>query len=233
MTNINIVYFIWINPLKNYKAIISGQLRDMKKSGILNESKIYIEISCQYEDINIDIHSFIIELIKDYDYEINFHSDNKYEYFGIKKLYDLAKYEPNKYYLYLHSKGMFNYNNKDKRHIYEKTLTVGTVSQFKNVIQIFNTHENISKIGLFPSNLHNQNFIWLNFFWCRGTYINTCQDPEITEDRYYYERWSGTGEKNSLTYNLYENNYKKYELNEVGDILNSLNGNFFVDFNQN
>ena len=201
----------------------------MKKSKILYNSKLYIEISCQYKDIDNDINNFISKILKGYNYEINFHFENKYEYFGIKKLYDLAKSEPDKYYLYLHSKGMFNYDNKHERHIYEKSLTVGTVSQYKKVIEIFKTNKNISKIGLFPSNLHNQNFVWLNFFWCRGTYINTCHDPIITDDRYYYERWSGTGEQNSLTYNLYENNYKKYELNEVGDILNNLNGKFFID----
>ena len=228
MTNINIVYFIWINPNKNYEAIISGQLKDIVKSEILNHSKLYIEISCQYEHINKNINDLIVNIVKDYNYEINFHKDNKYEYFGIKKLYDLAKNEPNKYYLYLHSKGMFNYDNKNERHIYEKTLTRGTIIEYKNIIEKFQNNKNIAKIGLFPSSLHNQNFIWLNFFWARGTYLNTCQDPKITNDRYYYERWSGTGERNSLTYNLYENNYKKYELNEVGDILNKLNGNFFL-----
>jgi len=226
MSKINIIYFIWINPKKNYEVIISGQLKDMVKSKILNDSKLYIEISCQYEIMNQKITHFITEIIKGYNYEIKFHEDNKYEYFGIKKLYDLAKSEPNKYYLYLHSKGMFNYDNINERHIYEKTLTRGSIVYHKKVLEIFTNNKNISKIALFPSNLHNQNFIWLNFFWSKGTYLNTCEDPKITDDRYYYERWSGTGERNSLTYNLYENNFKKYELNEVGDILNKLNGYF-------
>jgi hypothetical protein len=226
MSKINIIYFIWINPKKNYEVIISGQLKDIVKSKILNHSKLYIEISCQYENIYKKLTDLISEIIKTYNYEIKFHQDNKYEYFGIKKLYDLAKSEPNKYYLYLHSKGMFNYDNINERHIYEKTLTRGSIVNHKKVIEIFTNNENISKIALFPSNLHNQNFIWLNFFWSKGTYLNTCEDPKITDDRYYYERWSGTGEKNSLTYNLYENNFKKYELHEVGDILNKLNGYF-------
>ena len=128
--------------------------------------------------------------------------------------------------MYLHSKGMFNYNNFDKRHNYEKTATKGTVYQYEKVLEIFKNNSNVSKIGLFPSSLHNQNFIWLNFFWSRGYYLQTCQDPIVTNDRYYYERWSGTGEKSSLMYNLHENNYKQYELREVGDILNHLNGEY-------
>ena len=226
MKRINIVYFIWINPNKNYEAIISGQLNDMKNSGLLNKSKLYIEICCEYENITENIKGFIDKIVGEYKYEINFHSENKYEYYGIKKLYDLAILEPDRYYLYLHSKGMFNYDNIHERHIYEKTLTKGTVYQCRKVIQIFKNNANISRIGLFPSSLNDENFIWLNFFWSRGYYLNTCENPIVTSDRFYYERWSGTGERNSLTYNLHENNYKKYLLNEVGDILNELNGEY-------
>ena len=110
-----IVYFCWINPKKNFKEIISGQLNDMKECGILEKSKLHIKICCEYENIINDIKAFIELIIKDYIYEINFYFENNYEYYGIKKLYDLSKKEPDKYYLYLHSKGMFNYNNTDKR----------------------------------------------------------------------------------------------------------------------
>ena len=229
MNKINIVYFAWINKNKNYECIILGQLNEIINSNILNEGKIYIEICCEYEDIKNNLKEKIDETLKTFDYEIEFHSNNLFEYYGIKKLYDLAIKEPNKYYLYLHSKGMFNYDNIDTRHIYEKTLTKGTVYQYKKVIELFETNPNISKIGLFPSSLHDERFIWLNFYWSRGTYLNTCQIPIITTNRYYYETWSGTGERNSLIYNLHENNYKQYQLNEVGDILNDLNGNYYID----
>ena len=122
---------------------------------------------------------------------------------------------------------MFRYKNIDERHIYEKTLTKGTVYQYKKVIEIFNKNSNISKIGLFPSAINNKNFIWLNFFWARGTYLTTCENPIKTHDRFYYEKWSGTGELKSLTYNLHENNYKKYELGSVGGTLNKLKGEYF------
>lgn len=227
MRPINIIYFIWINPNKNFESIIKGQLKDMIDSNILDMSTLYIEVCCEYENIQKNLKNFIFDIINKYSYELKIHNKNHYEYYGIKKMYDLALIEPEKYYLYLHSKGMFNYNNIE-RHKYEKTLTRGTVFQYKTVIQKFEENENISKIGLFPSNRDNQNFMWLNFYWCRGFYLNTCKPPLIMEDRFYYERWSGTGEKNSLIYNLHEQNFKKYELNEVGDILNKLNGNYFL-----
>ena len=80
---------------------------------------------------------------------------------------------------------------------------------------------------MFPSAQHKKNFIWFNFFWVRGTYLNTCENPIISDNRYYYELWSESGNNEmGQVYNLYEHNYKKYHLNEAGKILNRLNGTF-------
>jgi len=227
MKVLNIVYFCWINKNKNYKNIITGQLNDMVNYGILNVSKIYIEVCCEDVHLVDSITHFINEVVKDYEYEINFHVENKYEYYGIKKLYDLAVLEPHKYFIYLHSKGMFNYDNFDERHIYEKTLTTGLFHNYMQTIQIFDNHSEVMKATLFPSNQHGQNFCWLNFYWARGTYLITCENPIITDDRYYYERWSESGDNSmGLVWGLYEKSYRKYELHEVGDILNMLNGTY-------
>jgi hypothetical protein len=228
MSKINIVYFIWINLKKNYECIILGQLNDIINSNILSEAKLYIEICCEYEDITPIIKEKIDNTLQSFDYEMTFHTINIFEYYGIKKMYDLALKEPNKYYLYLHSKGMFNYDNTNTRHNFETTLTKGTVYQYKKVIELFETNSNISKIGLFPAIKHDGRYIWLNFYWSKGTYLNTCEDPIQTTYRYYYETWSGSGEKDSLIYNLHENNYKKYELHEVAGILINLNGNYYL-----
>lgn len=142
-------------------------------------------------------------------------------------MYDLACLDPTKYFIYLHSKGMFNYGNINERHIYEKTLTNGTLCNYKKIVNLFNDNPTIMKAGLFPSIHHNQNFVWLNFYWSRGTYLVTCANPIITDDRYYYERWSESGNNSmGLVYNMYENNYKKYTLSESGNILNTLNGSW-------
>ena len=228
MKNINIVYFCWINKQKNYKNIITGQLNDIINYGILNISKLYVEVCCEDTSLTDSVDIFIKEILKDHEHEISFYTENKYEYYGIKKLYDLSILEPNKYYLYLHSKGMFNYDNINERHIYEKTLTTGILYNYDKTIELFNTNPEIMKATLFPSNMHEKNFCWLNFFWARGTYLITCQNPIISDNRYYYETWSETGNNSmGMVYNLFEKNYKKYMLNEVGDILNKLNGEFY------
>lgn len=224
---INIIYFVWINPKKNYTEIIKGQLNDILNCNILDKAKLYVELCCEHLSLIDYVKSIFFETLIDIDFKINVYTENYYEYYGVKKMYDLAIKEPMKYFLYFHSKGMFNYNNINERHIYEKTLTKGTLYQYEKVIDLFEKNNNITKIGLFPSDHHNKNFIWFNFFWARGTYLNTCENPIISDNRYYYELWSESGNNEmGQVYNLYENNYKKYKLNEVGDILNYLNGTF-------
>jgi hypothetical protein len=148
-------------------------------------------------------------------------------------MYDLAIIEPNKIFLYLHSKGMFNYANINERHIYEKTLTIGILQDYDKIIELFDKNTKIIKATLFPANHHKKNFCWFNFYWSKGTYLITCENPIITDDRFYYERWSESGDdicsvdgSIGLVYNLYENNYKKYKLEEAGSILNMLNGSY-------
>jgi len=229
---LNIIYFVWINPKKNYKNIIEGQLDDIINSGIYKVSKLYIVCVCT--DLllvnyikNIFSNKLKINNKLTINYELEIKNENLYEYYGIEKLYSLAVEEPLSYFLYFHSKGMFNYDNIN-RHIYELTLTKGTLYLFEEVIETFKNNKDIMKIGLFPSNFHNKNFIWFNFYYARGIYLITCEKPIISVNRYYYETWSETGNNQmGVVYNLYEKNFKKYELAEAGYILNKLNGDFY------
>jgi hypothetical protein len=222
---INIIYYAWINEKKNWKNIIDGQIKDIVKSGILHDAKMYIIVCCENNSLIESVNNMFFVNLNNFEYTIEIKTQNRYEYYGIKKLYDLANLEPEKYYLYLHSKGIFNYGNIDTRHNNELTLTKGTVYLYKTVLKLFEKNPTISEIGLFPSLSNKKKFIWFNFFWVRGNYVVTCEDPIITDDRYYYEKWLETG-SDGLIYNLYEQNYKKYELHEAGNILNTLKGTF-------
>lgn len=217
---INIVYFIWINKKKQYDVIINGQLSDLIKSKILDISNLYIEICCEDMKLHNKIKQIIKNKLLNYDYNINIYSINNYEYYGIKKIYNLALKEPDLIYLYFHSKGMTDfYDNINTRHKYEEYLTFNTINNYNNVLNLFNYNTNITHTGFFPSNY--ENFIWLNFFYAKGTYLITCQNPIVTTDRYYYEKWCGTG-KNCCVYNLYKNSLNiKYSISEVGNILNN------------
>ena len=167
---INIVYYIWINPKRNWKVIIEGQLSDMKISKIFEVSKLYIVLSCADNTIMTETKNIINNSLKDIDnnlYEITTTHENNYEYYGIKKLYDLACNDSDKLYIYLHSKGMFNWynNNPNKRSEDEINLTRNIFNIWKETVNFLNENPIINKVGLIPS---PGGWIWFNFFGLEG-----------------------------------------------------------------
>jgi hypothetical protein len=44
--NLNIIYYVFINPTRNWKIIIEGQMKDLQVSNIPYD-KIYIHICCE------------------------------------------------------------------------------------------------------------------------------------------------------------------------------------------
>jgi len=230
-TNLTIVYFVWINDQKNWREIIRGQLQSMKDSGIFSEAKIFVVVSCQDIDLIVNVKISLLNimgLVGIRNYELDVYNSNLYEYYGIKKLYDLSLISPTTIFLYIHAKGMSNtYSNIDTRHNYETALTQGTILEHRNTVDLFNSHPEIMLCGLFPADHHKRKFIWFNFFWCRATYIKTCENPIISNNRYYYETWLETGSTlpNSI-FNIHEMNYNKYTLKQAAEILNFLDGKY-------
>ena len=213
---INIVYYVWINPNRNYNIIIDGQLNDLIVSGILERSKLFIVICCEHNHLINYINNIVqtkLGSISNIEYSIKYTNVNNFEYAGIKKVYDLALQEPDKLYIYMHSKGMLNYDYPHHRTASNEYLTRTLISMWKDIITTFNLNPNFLKMGMFPA---KTNWIWFNFWWARGTYLNTCEDPIITDYRYYYESWVGTG-NNSIgqTYNFNEGNFNSYTAEEA------------------
>ena len=77
---------------------------------------------------------------------------------------------------------------------------------------------NIDKIGLYPS---DKGFIWFNFWWARGDYINKLEEPIISEDRYYYEVWLNKFKKIECdnSYSIIYDNNKCLSFDEVNDVI--------------
>lgn len=216
---INIIYFIWINQNRPYKEIIEGQLDDIIESDILSEGFLNIVIS-----LDINIQSEITQIIDkkliniNNKYAIDFHHDNKYEYYGIKKLYDLSKINPNNIYFYMHSKGMYTSYGCSGRTHHEKRLTRGHLNKYKIVKKQFIENDDVVSAGMFPGDLFygNKNFIWFNFFYAKGSYLLNCEEPKTSNDnRFYYEFWLGSNnlENNSniKIYNIIYDNYEKIQ----------------------
>ena len=228
--NIEIVYFIWINIHRDWKIIVEGQLFDLEISKILENSHLHIVVSCQHHELVDEIKSLIQNNLKNYVvYDIEFHIENQYEYQGIKKLYDLSQIDSDKYFLYIHSKGMFHWydNNPNKRWEDEVTLSKNTIYMWKDILNVFESNPHFMKIGLLPSS--QGNFIWFNFFWVRGCYLKTCECPIITDNRYYYETWLASSKEKwteNDSYGLYSGDCRKYSGHEAVKIIEGLRGKF-------
>lgn len=229
-----IVFFAYINPKKNWKRIISGQLADLKQSGALDESDLYIEVS-DTSSLQ-DTHNFFSTLpyrIK----EFTLHNENTFEYYGIHKIWEIANSNIYDYIAYFHTKGM-SYKKRtvlgSGRIAREIVLTYLTFSGFKQAIDIFDKDSQVVRIGAFPKRDDDSSdvsgcFIWFNFFYIRSSYAKTLKEPVITDNRFYYENWStkDAGERGDsykkLTYSLYSNAHTGFTIHEASDILKKLN----------
>jgi hypothetical protein len=226
---IGIVYFIWLTKKRNWKVIVEGQLEDLIKSDIMTEGTLNIIITTEDKELLNEGYELIKEYLKEkiekIKYEIDIYNENTYEYRGIKKLHELGKENSDKIYVYIHSKGMYHYynNNPNIRWVDEVNLTRETINNWVHIKNIFERVKTIEKIGLLPS-IHG--FIWFNFFWVRGIYLNLCNDVKITEDRYYYESWLNKeykGEdKDDMSYSLYSHCIKRYTAYEAIDIISKM-----------
>lgn len=184
---INIVYYLYINPLKNWQVILEGQMYDIQQTNILENNKLYIVI-CSNNQINVNHAINIINnVLNKYinNVVISTEEINRFEYPGIKKVYDLACKDKDAIYIYFHSKGMV-YHDSNQRLDAEIKLTRHTLCNWENILHVFETQSNINKAGLFPG---HGGFIWFNFWWARGSYLASQPIPIISECRYYYEDW--------------------------------------------
>jgi len=210
--NLIIIYFVSINPKRNWKTIISGQLNDLYDLGILNNTHLIIVLTCDNNsNLLLESTQFICNQLSNkpnVSYVIETHNDNKFEYHGIKALYEYSKSNQDKIFLYIHTKGMYNVHDLIKRSNTEKALTIETCTNWEGILNIFNAHQNIMRVGLFPD---INGIVWYNFFFVRGSYLTTCQDPVITSDRYYYEHWLGNGVRNNNdSYSIFSHNSDTY-----------------------
>lgn len=186
-----IVYYVFINPKRDWKKIIKGQINDLLVSGLLSKSKLHIHITNIYEsELTDECIRFINKLIngKSTYTEFKFNTENQFEYPGFKWLYSLAQENPGSAMLYLHTKGMV-YHHLNERDMCEKTILRYTIDDYENVINTFKNNKIISKIGVYPS---MEGWIWFNIFWIKSDYLINCNPPEyVPDNRYYYESYIG------------------------------------------
>ena len=208
---IMIVYFVHINPHKKWKLILSGQIHDMISCRVLEQAQLFIVMTGLEHDV-YDAKEYLNELLLLCKEKVHYTCvfENHFEYEGLKKLHQLGTQFPDKIFLYMHTKGMV-FHNRNARSVIEKYLTFHTLKDWKNILYLFETQQNINKIGLFPS---TEGWVWYNFFWVRGDYLKTLDRPMIKEDRYSYEYWISDGSGDGDCYSLLKKSASSFTQNE-------------------
>lgn len=180
LNKIKLVYFVFINQRSLWKNIVGGQLLQLNQTGLLDVAQLYVHIVCSDDMITL-VTNFIKNIVNNA--TIYTSNTNQFEYRGIHLVWKLATEHPEDIYLYFHSKGM-SYNG-DRTHD-EQQIFQEVICPWKKVINIFNSDNNINKIGLTAS---VEGWLWFNFWWARGSYLSECEEPIISTNRYYYEDW--------------------------------------------
>ncbi|WP_020395898.1 hypothetical protein [Thiolinea disciformis] len=211
-----IVYFAYINPLKDWQLFIANQLNDLKKTDILSASDLHIVVSNPFKVSEVE---GFFKNRKHLYKTIEFHEENKFEYWGINYIWNLAREHKYDYLIYFHTKGISHEN--DKRSNKKEMLTHYTFNKWQSLVKIFEENKDINKIGLFPGWELNQQgevikggWIWYNFWWARSSYIRTLEHPNPNpKTRYYYESWLSTS--TDLNHNKLQDNFSIYSMDKT------------------
>ncbi|WP_298606976.1 hypothetical protein [uncultured Thiothrix sp.] len=191
-----IIYYVYINPNKDWRQLVLSQLRDINSTGVLSVADLYIVVSNPSGVENIE--AFFTKIKPRYK-KIEYYSENKFEYWGVNFVWSLAQaHKKYKYFVYLHTKGMTH--SEPGRIKVEEILTRSIFKDWQLCIKLFQEKDKINKIGLFPARklkkLKNQEeivrggWIWYNFWWARASYIRKLEQPKIDpKHRFYYEEW--------------------------------------------
>jgi len=215
LSNIVIVYYIYLPIDRNWRSIVGGQLNDFIISGV--NGRMFIHICSLYSHLISECKEFIDSIYPNYE-EIYTSNQNLYEYPGIKLVYDISQKNPDNIILYIHSKGMvFTYEDKELRTEKEMVLFRNTIYPHKKVLKLFEENTSINKIGLYPG---QTGMIYFNFFWIRASYLKN--PPEINTDRFYYEDYIENGDYHDC-YSLVKENICYFSQPDVMNEIYNMN----------
>jgi hypothetical protein len=174
--NIYIVYYINCLCNENYLDWLNNQIKIVEP---LN-SKIYIIATLNKNDEQ----GFLNHCYKNFNNcEVECNYENNHEYPGILKAWILGQTynKTNDIILYFHSKGITH-----NQHYVPNENLCSMLKDIDKIKEIFTIFPKIDKIGM---NSGGIGWIWYNFWYARGSYINKVEKPIKTSRRHYYEDW--------------------------------------------
>jgi len=191
----------------NWKEYIAEQLGDFVKSGLAiaaNEINVVISMDkpnsswYMHEDaVHVELAKAAVDIVREIIPRavVELVAENQFEYPGINLMWNKANSldkskAPNTLFLYYHSKGMFNPENKTDPHLLRDQswlrLQKHVIDPWKQILVKFAENPGLNKAGYAAS---PAGFIWFNWMWVRGSYLQNVIKPVLTSNRYYYEGW--------------------------------------------
>jgi hypothetical protein len=176
------VYYINCLVNKNYFTWLANQINLVKNFN----APIYIVATISpSEEQNFRQKTF--HLFPNNNITIECYYENEFEYRGILKAWELGQIHntKNDIILYFHSKGVTRNSTYANNRNDNYNIILKNVHKIKEIFSIFTK---IDKVGFSNSQL---GWIWYNFWYARGSYINNVEKPIKTSRRWYYEDWLG------------------------------------------
>jgi hypothetical protein len=134
--------------------------------------------------------------------KFDIHLENLFEYPALAVLWNRARSlspeEAEKtIFLYFHMKGMTSWLGQGSPqslvHPQCRLLMTNVIGQWRAALAAFD--HNIPKVNKAGYIASPGGFIWFNFWFARGTAIQTAENPQIhPRNRFYYESWLGSSE---------------------------------------
>jgi len=126
-----------------------------------------------------------------------------YEYHGIKKLWDLGQQYSgrNDIAIYFHARGTSRFPSFQKyvrksltfptgHKIWRLTQLVFSRAAMERTKEAFALFPGVDRAGFDCSSVNGFGWVWYNFMYMRGSYLNKVEEPLLTTRRHYYENWS-------------------------------------------
>lgn len=125
------------------------------------------------------------------------HTDDNetHEFYGIHRAWELGQLHNQRedIIFYFHAKGI---THSDSYTAYENTnieihnATTRVIQGTSLVSEVYDIFPNVDKVGISYSEGHS--WIWYNYWYARGSYIQKCSAPIYdAPNRWYYESWLG------------------------------------------
>jgi hypothetical protein len=167
---VNENYFDWLKNQIDIVQNYNGNIYIVATLNRINEDQFRKEVLNIYPNVVI---------------ECNY--ENEFEYPGILKVWQLGQIysSRNDIILYFHSKGTTHFKNYESCKDDEYNIIFKDINKIK---EIFNLFPSIDKVGFFSGGI---GWIWFNFWFVRGSYVNLVEKPIKTQRRHYYEDWLG------------------------------------------